>query len=137
MAVLTLGPWRAVNVGAKHRTLPAWLRTVLAAMHRHCRGPDCDRPAAWTQAHHITPWNSHRVTDLNDTLPLCAAHHDLITTKGWSATLDHTTGDVTWTRPDGHTTSSPRPAADRHPDTPRGADVSPLAGSFRGRRIPC
>ncbi len=109
MAVLTLGPWRAVNVGAKHRTLPAWLRTVLTAMHRHCRGPDCDRPAAWTQAHHITPWNAHRVTDLNDTLPLCAAHHDLITTKGWTAVLDHTTGDVTWTRPDGHTIIVPAP----------------------------
>jgi hypothetical protein len=46
---------------------------------------------------------------LNDTLPLFAAHHDLITTKGWTAVLDHTTGDVTWTRPDGHTIIVPAP----------------------------
>jgi hypothetical protein len=109
MAVLTLGPWRVVNVGAKHRTLPAWLRAVLGALHRHCRGPDCDRPAAWTQAHHIAPWVERRTTDLNDSLPLCTAHHDLITTKGWNATLDHSTGVVTWTSSAGRSIAVPAP----------------------------
>ncbi|MEX2619875.1 MAG: HNH endonuclease [Egibacteraceae bacterium] len=106
MAVLTLGRWRAVNVGAKHRTLPAWLRTVLTTFDVHCRGTDCDRPAAWTQAHHVTPWNATRTTDLNDTLPLCTPHHHLID-DGWDTTLDHTTGTVTWTSPTGRTITVP------------------------------
>lgn len=77
-AVLTLGPYRIVNVGRTHRTLPAWLRGPLEAQHRHCRGPDCDRPTAWTEAHHVHAYDDGADTDLNDTVPLCKAHHDLI-----------------------------------------------------------
>jgi hypothetical protein len=102
-AILTLGEWRPVNVGSAHRTLPAWLRIVLAAMHQHCRGPDCDRPAAWTQAAHRTPWRATYVTDLNDSLPLCAFHHKLLDERGWAVTLDRNTGICTWTAPDGRT----------------------------------
>jgi hypothetical protein len=100
-AVLTLGPWRPVNVGASHRVLPAWLRTVLAALHQHCRGPDCTRPAAWTQAAHGKPWREHRITDLNDTLPLCTFHHKLVDEHGWTVELDPATGVCTWTSPSG------------------------------------
>jgi hypothetical protein len=80
------------------RTLPAWLRSVLIAMHRHCRGPDCDRPANWTQAHHGNPWSGNWITDLLQSLPLCVKHHKLID-EGWDAQLDTTTGAVTWTSP--------------------------------------
>jgi hypothetical protein len=112
--VLTLGPWRPVNVGSTHRTLPAWLRTVLIAMHEHCRGPDCDRPAAWTDAHHNErPWAGSRETDLNDTLPLCGFHHDLVTSKGWRVRLDRATGACTWTSPSGRTVTT------RPPQPPR------------------
>ncbi len=109
-AVLTFGPWRPVNVGASHRTLPAWLRTVLSAMHQHCRGPDCDRPASWTEAHHAEqPWRDHQETDLRTTLPLCGAHHRL-TERGWQVRLHPGTGVCTWTGPDGQviTTHPPR-----------------------------
>lgn len=108
MAVLTLGPWRVVNVGSKHRTLPGWLRCVLMSMHRHCRGPDCDRRASWTQAHHILPWIVGRTTDLNDSLPLCPAHHKLLD-QGWSVDLDLATGVVTWTSPTGRVIHVPPP----------------------------
>lgn len=108
MAVLTLGPWRVVNVGSKHRTLPGWLRCVLMSMHRHCRGPDCDRPASWTEAHHILPWIVGRTTDLNDSLPLCPAHHKLLD-QGWSVDLDLATGVVTWTSPTGRVIHVPPP----------------------------
>ncbi|MEX0657618.1 MAG: hypothetical protein WD080_00640, partial [Egibacteraceae bacterium] len=72
------------------------------------RGPDCDRPPAWTQAHHITPWTKTHTTDLNDTLPECPGHHKLHD-KDWTATLDHTTGTVTWTSPTGRTITVPPP----------------------------
>jgi hypothetical protein len=99
---LTLGPWRVVNVGRTMRTLPAWLRAILETVHRRCRGPDCDRPAIWGQAHHIRGWADGGDTDLNDSMPACDPHHDLITTKGWDATLDPDTGIATWTSPTGH-----------------------------------
>src|SRR5690625_6369031 len=50
--VLTDGPWRAVSVGRTQRTMPGWMRPVMEALHRRCRGPDCDRPVSWTEAHH-------------------------------------------------------------------------------------
>jgi hypothetical protein len=95
--VLIMGPWRVVNVGRRHRTLPAWLRVLLDGVHRHCRGPDCDRPITWTQAHHQQAWDDHGDTDLNTTIPLCKAHHDLVTVGGWTARVDPDTGTVTWT----------------------------------------
>lgn len=109
-AVLTLGPYRVVNVGRAHPTLPAWLRTALETIHRHCRGPDCDRPAAWTQAHHVDAYHHGADTDLNNTVPLCKAHHDLITAKRWHMTLDPGTAACTWTSREGTTrTSHPPP----------------------------
>lgn len=93
----TLGPWRVVNVGRTARTLPAWLRPALEMIHRHCRGPDCDRPAVWTEAHHQTPWDAGADTDLNATIPLCKAHHDLVTTGAWNVAFDPDTGRCTWT----------------------------------------
>ncbi|MPZ87681.1 MAG: hypothetical protein GEU81_06305 [Nitriliruptorales bacterium] len=108
-AVLTMGPWRIVNVGRTHRTLPPWLRAVLEMVHRHCRGPGCDRPLAWTQAHHEHAWEHGGQTDLNATIPLCQAHHDLITTGRWHVTFDPDTGVCTWTGPDGHTIRTHRP----------------------------
>jgi len=108
-AVLTFGPWRVVNVGRTMRTLPAWLRPMLEMTHRHCRGPSCDRPAAWSEAHHITAWTDHGDTDLNHTVPLCKAHHQLVTSGRWH--LDYNLGDgtCTWTGPQGdtHTTRPP------------------------------
>ncbi|MPZ88699.1 MAG: DUF222 domain-containing protein [Nitriliruptorales bacterium] len=102
-AVLTMGPWRVVNVGRTHRTLPPWLRAVLEMVHVHCRGPDCDRPMVWTQAHHERAWGDDGETDLNATIPLCQAHHDLVTSARWGVAFDPDTGACAWTSPDGRT----------------------------------
>jgi hypothetical protein len=98
--VLTMGPWRVVAVGRTHRTLPSWLRPMMQMLHRRCRGPDCDRPACWAEAHHEIAWADGGATDLNQTIPLCKAHHDLVTTQGWTVTMDRDTGIATWTAPD-------------------------------------
>ena len=99
--VLTMGPYRVVAVGRTHRTLPAWLRPMLEMLHRRCRGPDCDRPASWCEAHHEEAWIDGGETDLNATVPLCPKHHDLVTHAGWTVTMDRDTGICTWTAPDG------------------------------------
>lgn len=102
-AILTLGPYRPVAVGRLHRSLPPWLRTALAAVHGHCRGPDCDRPVPWCDGHHHDEWGDGGDTDVNTMTPQCRAHHTLLTTGGWTVDLDCETGTATWTGPDGQT----------------------------------
>jgi hypothetical protein len=101
--VLTMGPYRVVGVGRTQRTLPAWLRPLLMMLQRRCRGPDCDQPATWCEAHHEHPWADGGLTDLNLTVPLCGKHHDLVTHHGWTVTMDRDTGICTWTAPNGRT----------------------------------
>ena len=104
--VLTMGPYRVVAVGRTYRTLPPWLRPMMEMIHRRCRGPDCDRPACWTEAHHEDGYANGGDTDLNKTIPLCSAHHKLVTYGGWTATMDTATGICTWTAPDGRVIST-------------------------------
>ncbi len=96
-----MGRYRVVAVGRTYRTLPPWLRPMLEMIHRKCRGPDCDRPACWTEAHHEEAFAAGGDTDLNKTIPLCKAHHDLVTTGGWTVTMNRDTGICTWTSPHG------------------------------------
>lgn len=97
--VQTLGPWRPIEISRTHRTLPDWLRPLLQMLHTRCRGPDCDRPAAWAEVHHITPWVQSGVTDLLDSVPVCHAHHELLEHRKWTVALDPETGRCTWTGP--------------------------------------
>jgi hypothetical protein len=94
--VQTEGPWRPVSVGRRLRTLPPYLRDVLDLLHTRCRGPDCDRYLSWADAHHVHPWDAGGHTDLNNSIPLCRKHHRLVD-RGWTVTLDTSTGLVTWT----------------------------------------
>jgi hypothetical protein len=99
--VLTMGPWRVVNVGRTMRTLPAWMRAILDLVHVHCRGPDCTHKITWSQAHHQLAWDDGGDTDLNATIPLCATHHGWVTAGTWQVDFDPDTGTCTWTGPDG------------------------------------
>lgn len=102
-AVAMWGPFRPVAFGRTRRVLPGWLRPVLHATHGTCRGPGCDRPAAWTQAAHVQAWGDGGDTDYDLTLPLCHAHHRLVDDSGWNVDLDPDTATATWSSPDGHT----------------------------------
>jgi hypothetical protein len=107
-AVLTMGPWRVTNVGRTQRVLPTWLRDLLTMVHGHCRGPDCDRPIAWTQPHHQVAWRKGGDTDLNATIPLCSGHHPMAD-GDWRVTYDPDTGTCTWTGPKGQTINTHPP----------------------------
>ena len=41
----------------------------------HCRAEGCDIPAAWCEAHHLTPWSEGGRTDLDNAILLCSHHH--------------------------------------------------------------
>jgi len=105
--LLTLGPWRGVSVARTQRRLPPWLRTALAGIHGHCRGPDCDRPVSWADAHHVDAWVDDGHTDLNRMVPVCRRHHQKVTVGGWTMDYDCDRGVCTWTGPAGQTVTTP------------------------------
>ena len=79
-----------LNLGRAQRTFTRRQRIALAARDGGCRFPGCDRPASWTEAHHITPWSKGGNTDLADGILLCQHHHMMIHNNGWPITRDGT-----------------------------------------------
>ncbi|WP_030158342.1 HNH endonuclease signature motif containing protein [Glycomyces sp. NRRL B-16210] len=49
-----------------------------------CAWQGCDRPVAWTEAHHITHWADGGPTVAENLILLCRFHHGRIHTSGWS-----------------------------------------------------
>ncbi|GAA4008125.1 HNH endonuclease signature motif containing protein [Allokutzneria multivorans] len=73
-----------LDYGRSARTAPAPLRRALAVRDKGCAFPGCDRPPAWTEAHHVLHWVEHRgPTDLNNMTLLCSHHHHVIHQEDW------------------------------------------------------
>jgi hypothetical protein len=66
-----------VDIGRASRVVPPAMRRALTARDRHCRGPRCDRPARWCDAHHIWHWGDGGPTALWNLKLLCRYHHTL------------------------------------------------------------
>jgi hypothetical protein len=49
-----------------------WLRD------KHCTFPGCNKPAAWTDAHHLLHWAHGGPTDVWNAALLCRAHHTVV-----------------------------------------------------------
>jgi hypothetical protein len=49
--------------------------------------PGCDRPAAWTEVHHVLPWNHEGHTDLDNMCLLCRYHHREFERRGWEVIM--------------------------------------------------
>ncbi|MDN3240482.1 HNH endonuclease signature motif containing protein [Glycomyces tritici] len=49
-----------------------------------CAWQGCDRPVAWTEAHHIQHWADGGATAAENLILLCRFHHGRIHTAGWS-----------------------------------------------------
>ncbi len=73
---------QTLDVGREQRTFTTRQRTALAARDGGCRYPGCDRPASWTEAHHITPWSQGGQTDIADGILLCRHHHMMVHNNG-------------------------------------------------------
>jgi len=58
-------------------------RRALIARDHGCAFPGCNRPPAWTQAHHIRHWINGGTTDLANLILLCGHHHRVIHHDGW------------------------------------------------------
>jgi len=50
-------------------------RALIARDGPTCAVPGYDVPAGWTQAHHVTPWTPHGLTNLDNMHLGCEHHH--------------------------------------------------------------
>ena len=88
---------RPLDVGHEQRLFNRTQRRALAARDGGCRWPGCDRPPAFTEAHHVEHWlRDHGRTDINQGILLCHAHHMLLHNQRWQ--IFENTGRY-WLRP--------------------------------------
>ena len=76
-----------LDYGRAERLAPRDLRLALAARDGGCCFPDCDRPVAWTQAHHVVPWDDLGPTALENMCLLCGFHHRNFGRMGWACVM--------------------------------------------------
>ncbi|WP_256041611.1 HNH endonuclease signature motif containing protein [Cryobacterium sp. SO1] len=80
---------RPLDVGHEQRLFNRAQRRALAARDGGCRWPGCDRPPAFTEAHHIQHWQrDNGRTDINQGILLCRAHHLLLHNQRWQVFED-------------------------------------------------
>jgi len=72
-----------IDVGRARRVVAGATRRALAARDGHCRWPHCDRPASWSDAHHVIHWSKGGETDLSNMVLLCHRHHWMAHEGGW------------------------------------------------------
>lgn len=76
-------PSQPLDVGRTTRTVPAQLRNALIVRDRGCVAEGCDRPSAWTEAHHVVHWAEGGHTSLDNLVLLCRTHHRKVHDGGW------------------------------------------------------
>ncbi|TBN56369.1 HNH endonuclease [Glaciihabitans arcticus] len=81
-----------LDVGREQRLFTRKQRIALAARDGGCMWPGCDRPASWTEAHHIDHWkDDHGSTDINDGILLCTFDHLTLHNNKWKIIRHGTT----------------------------------------------
>ena len=87
---------QSLNLGQAQRFHTTRQRIAIAARDGGCIGPDCDRPPAWCEVHHIDEFSLGGKTDLRDGVLLCRHHHLMVHNNGWRVTRQ---GDQYWLVP--------------------------------------
>jgi hypothetical protein len=105
---ILLGPTSAViDVGRALRLPSPAARAVLRARSGGCEWPGCERPVAFTSAHHLVHWGHGGGTDVDNLVLLCYRHHWLVHEGGWQLTrvergrllaIPPSQGHRSWTR---------------------------------------
>ncbi|TVZ05136.1 HNH endonuclease [Trebonia kvetii] len=110
-------PWNPpslpLDIG-RSRTIPGHIRRAVLLRDRHCAWPQCGRPAAHCDVHHLRHQADGGETSLANCVLLCQYHHDVCVHRhGWTLTL-HPDGTAEARSPDGrHVLHSHPPPAPR------------------------
>ncbi len=97
--VIMRGESEVLDVGRRSRRVTRAQWRALRRRDTTCRFPGCDRPAKWTDAHHMKPWIDGGRTDLENLVLLCRYHHVLCHEGGLTLTRTPD-GTITATKPD-------------------------------------
>jgi hypothetical protein len=81
--IVTLGPSEVLDIGRRSRLWPSAIRRAAALLYDGCAAYRCDRPAAYTDLHHVMHWVDGGPTTLDNGIPLCRAHQTLVHKGGW------------------------------------------------------
>ena len=73
-----------VDAGRTRRAIPPGRMRALVARDKGCRIQSCDRPAAWTEGHHIIHWADGGSDELANLVLLCRRHHYRLHEEGWT-----------------------------------------------------
>lgn len=83
-------PIQLLDLGRATRVVGPGLRRALAVRDGGCVAAGCDRPAPWTDAHHLVHWLAAGPTNVDNLVLLCRSHHRAVHEGGWR--LDRTGG---------------------------------------------
>ncbi len=72
-----------IDVGRGRRVVSPSQRRALHHRDGGCCWPGCDRPASWTDAHHLVHWVRGGTTDLGNLILLCHRHHWMVHEGQW------------------------------------------------------
>jgi hypothetical protein len=86
-----------LDLGRSTRLFTPTQRLALVLRDGGCTAEHCDRPPAWCEAHHDTPWAHDGPTDLTNARLLCTHHHHLAHDDRYDM-RHHPDGKVRFTR---------------------------------------
>jgi hypothetical protein len=72
-----------LDVGRANRLFTAAIRKAIAQRDKGCAFPGCDRPPAWTEAHHVQHWLDDGASCYKNGCLLCGHHHRIIHQGHW------------------------------------------------------
>ena len=72
-----------IDVGRSKRVISPPLKRALHVRDGHCVWPGCERPASWSQGHHLVPWIHGGPTELDNLALLCRRHHWMVHEGNW------------------------------------------------------
>ncbi len=87
LPIVLSGESKILDLGTSRSLFERHQRLALATRDRSCVFPGCERPPAWTEAHHRIPWSEGGATDIDNGCLLCSFHHHLIHQGEWDLTL--------------------------------------------------
>ena len=72
-----------IDIGRTDRKIKGATRRALNHRDRHCRWPGCERPASWSQGHHLKHWADGGIHVLPNLVLLCRRHHMKVHEGAW------------------------------------------------------
>ena len=76
-----------LDIGRATRIWPTAIRRAALLRDGGCVFPGCDRPARWSEVHHIVFWMNGGPTSLDNAACLCGVHHALIHKGDWQVRM--------------------------------------------------